>query len=82
MSKHHSLLHTRVFNDIRTMKKEDLEEFYGIEISEDGAVYDLAERLNFTDLHRWAAFYIEREEEDGYSSVTKIGSKHSFDDEY
>jgi len=83
MSKHH-VSHTvvRVLNDVRNMPKQDLEELYGLEIRDDGTVYDLAEFTEFASLQKWATFFAEQQEDENYSTFTKIGGKHAFDDEY
>lgn len=83
MSKRHTSHSTsRMLSDIQTMDKTELETLYGIEIAEDGSVYDLAEFKEFESLQAWADYMDELENDDNYSSFTKIGSKLPFDDEY
>lgn len=63
------------------MSKQDLEDLYGIEISDDGSVYDLCEMKSFESLREWAAFMVEQEEEENYSSFQKVNHKRHFDDD-
>ena len=82
MSRHVSHSHTRVLNDVRTLPNEELATLYGIEINEDGTVYDPTENRTFDDLNDWATYIDEQEDDDNYSSFNKIGGKHSFDDDF
>lgn len=81
-SKHHrSHQESQVLDDITSMSNDELEDLYGIEIGEDGSVFDTAEFKEFDTLADWAAFVVEQEQEDNYSSFTKIKSNRYFDDD-
>lgn len=83
MSKrHHSNPLYTIMGDVMTMTEAELEELYGIEISEDGSVYDLAEFKEFKTVTDWARYMDSLEDDDNYSSFTKIGHKQSYDDDY
>ncbi|TFG94101.1 hypothetical protein E4H12_15805 [Candidatus Thorarchaeota archaeon] len=82
MSRHHiSLTQARVLTDVQTLPTEEITNLYGIEVSDDGTVYDPTENLKFPDLDEWATHIAEQDDEDNYSSFSKIGGKHAFDDE-
>lgn len=72
----------KVYHDINTLSAEELTDLYGIEISNDETVWDPCEMKEFKTLEEWAAYMVEQEEEDNYSSFTKIGGRGRFDDEY
>lgn len=83
MSKHHvSLTQSRVLNDVRTLPPQELTELYGIEISDDGSVFDPTENRRFEDVAEWAQYIASQDDDDNYSSFSKIGGRHAFDDEY
>lgn len=71
-----------VFNDIRRLSVEELQELYGIEIEADGKVFDPTVTKTFPTLEQWAIWLADQEQEDNYGKFTKIGGKHLFDDEY
>lgn len=80
----HNVSHTqsRVLNDVRTLSRQELIDLYGIEIAEDGTVFDPTENQKFKSLTEWASFIDERDDENNYGSFSKIGGKQYFDDEY
>lgn len=81
MSKHHvSYDYCPVMNDIRTLNSTELEAAYSIEIYDDQTVWDLTESRMFTDLHEWALF-IEQQEQEEVISVSRNSGRHRFDDE-
>jgi len=83
MSKHHvSDTHSRVLNDVRRLSHEQLVELYGIDIDNDGSVFDPTENQQFDTLEDWARFISERDSDDNYGSFVKRGGKHRYDDEY
>lgn len=71
----------RVLNDIRTLSPEELTSFYGIDVAADGTVHDPMENRKFKDLKAWATYIVEQDDENNYSSLNKIGGKHTVDDE-
>lgn len=82
MSKYQVLhTHGKVLNDIRTMSKETLEEFYEITIDDNGTVYDLAESKQFSSIQEWAAFLAEQQDEEKYKKFEKKGGRYRFDDD-
>lgn len=82
MSKHYNSHSSRVMVDIHTLEVDELQDLYGIEINEDGTVYDLTEFKEFETLADWANYIVAIEEEENYGTVLKIGGKLLFDDEY
>jgi len=71
--------HSKVFQDVREMTKEELQDLYGITINEDGSVSDPTEGKQFPSLNDWAAYMAELDY--SYRSFEKIGGKYHFDDE-
>ena len=72
---------TGVLNDVRLLPVEEIVSLYGIEVAEDGTVFDPTENQKFANLNEWAMYIAERENEDNYGSFSKIGGRHGFDDE-
>lgn len=74
----------RIVHDIQTMTTDELEEQYGIEVDkDDGTVWDPCEYKSFDDIHEWAAFMQEMEEEDAASAASFVKTgKHRYDDDY
>lgn len=70
----------RIYNDIRNLSAAELQELYGIEIEENGQVFDIAENRTFKHLSQWAEFIIDQE--DNCQSFQKMTGRHYFDDEY
>lgn len=83
MSRHHvSHNNDRLLREVKVMTPEQLKDLYGIEIEEDGRVFDSTENRYFDNISRWAMYMAEQEDEDQYGSFTKIGHKGRFDDDY
>ena len=83
MSKHHvSHSKDRYLRDVKAMSKEELINLYGIDIEDDGRVFDSTENRYFDSLTAWAIYMAEQENDDMYGSFTKIGHKGRFDDDY
>jgi hypothetical protein len=82
MSKH-QIIHSqsRVLKDVAALPPQDLIQLYGIEIAEDGTVYDPTENQKFKSLAEWAEFVAVTDDENNYGSFNKIGGRHAFDDE-
>lgn len=81
MSRNHVHSQGRVTNDLQRLSEEQLLELYGIEIYDDGMVYDPAEDKWFDDLIEWAKYIDDLENEENYGSFSKIGGKQGFDDD-
>lgn len=83
MSRHH-VSHTkdRLLRDVQALSAEELKTLYGVEVEEDGRVFDTTENRYFQDLTEWAVYMAEQEDDSMYGSFTKIGHKTRFDDEY
>lgn len=81
MSKHH-VSHTchQVLHDIRTLTIDQLEERYDIEVDEEGGVWDSLEGRQFDDLHEWAVFFAEREEQDSEDTFCRSNGRGKYDD--
>ena len=71
--------YSRVLVDIRTMTHEELEECYGIDIDDDGTVWDELEGIEHDDLLAWAYYCIEQEESDN-TPVHRSGGRISYDE--
>lgn len=86
MSKSHTHALCRVMHDVQTMSIEELEEQYGIEVDrDDGTVWDPCEYKSFDDIHEWATYMQQLEQEDDVVSTpsfVKTGGKHRYDDDY
>ena len=65
---------SRIYIDIQTLSPAELEATHGIEIDEDGTVWDELEGMEFATLREWADYCVEREEEEHHSFV-KLGGK-------
>lgn len=82
MSRYHcSSTPTQVLHDIQIYSSEQLIELYGIEINEDGTVFDPAENKTFATIIEWATWIDEQEADDNYGTLVKLGGKVRFDDD-
>ena len=57
----------------------ELYDLYGVELDDDGSVYDPVENKEFSSVATWKA-YID-EQEGGGSHIEKFGGRYSYDDE-
>lgn len=73
--------HSQVLHDIEFMTEAQLIHEYGIEISEDGFVWDPYESREFDNVNEWGQFMADLEEEENYATTVKVNGKWSFDDE-
>lgn len=67
MSRHHHVHAnevTHVVNDVRRLSVEEAQITYGIEIHEDGSVFDPTYNRKFTTIGEWAEFSVEQDEMD------------------
>lgn len=71
----------QVFDDIRDMSHEELENAYGIQIWVNGRVLDDTIRRVFETLGEWATYTAAQDEDDNYGGRTAGGFKSRFDDE-
>ena len=81
MSKHgvgHA--HTSVVFDIQTKTIEEIQDLYGIQIDDDGVVYDPCEMEEFESLTAWAA-YMDVEANQDAQGFEKRGGKQYYDDD-
>lgn len=81
MSKHMQH-HTNVMHDVLSMSSEELQDLYGIEIQEDGVVWDPLEGKSFETVHLWAAYTEALTQEDDEEYVFKKISNSRYDDDY
>lgn len=65
-----------------TLTKDELNDLYGIELREDGTVFDPVENRKFKTLTAWLEFIEEHEQDEMYGSFEKRGSSKYYDDEY
>lgn len=64
------------------MSTEQLTDKYGIEISDDGSVYDPTIMSKFDNINEWATYLLSDEEEfESMPTFIKRPRKHHFDDE-
>lgn len=65
MSRHH-YVHSHeadnIHHDRKTLPKEEFERLYGIDLNEDGSVYDTVTNMSFTTLEDWIAEQVVEEE--------------------
>lgn len=80
MSKSHCSS-TQVLHDIQALPQEDIVELYGIEVNEDGSIFDPMENRTFTNLLEWATFIDQQEADENYGTMVKLGGKVKFDDD-
>lgn len=73
--------HSQVLHDVEFMTDAQLQEEYGIEIAEDGTVWDSYENQTFATINEWGQYMADLEEEDNYATTVKVNGKWSFDDE-
>lgn len=67
---------------IKTMSTEEIEVQYGIEISEDGSVWDPLDLKQFHSLTEWALYLDEVEQQELEAASYRGNCKYAFDDEY
>lgn len=77
MSKHNTPLH-----DIKTLSTDELTDRYGIEIDDDGFVWDSVEGQRFGNLLEWASYLVDEEESACSQHSVRVGHKQMFDDGY
>lgn len=63
------------------MSVEEIVDQYGIEVSEDGGVWDGCEGRNFATLAEWALFMDECEEAAFEAATCKGNTRYCFDDD-
>jgi len=83
MSRHHHIhAHevTHVVNDVKNLSRDEVERIYGIEIKEDGSVFDPTYNRSFISIGEWADFSFEQDEMD-YTEGFGHG-KQTYDDYY
>lgn len=82
MSKYHnSHAPESVVRVIQTMSIEEIEQEYGIEIDEDGSVWDGCEGRSFSSLAEWALFMDECEDAAVEAAMCKGNVRYGFDDD-
>lgn len=82
MSKHYiSRAPDSVVRVIQTMSLEEIEQEYGIEIDDTGAVWDGCEGRTFDTLAEWALFMDECEDAALEASRCKGNVRYGFDDD-
>lgn len=66
MSKHihHAVAHDaqHILHDIETLSHDEVESVYGIQLQEDGTVFDPMYNMKFSSVSDWATFGAEQEE--------------------
>lgn len=83
MSKYHnSHAPESVVRVIKAMSTEDIEQEYGVEIDEDGSVWDGCEGRSFSSIAEWALFMDECEDAALEAVMCKGNVRYAFDDDY
>lgn len=83
MSKYHvSHSPQSVVRVIKTMTLEEIEAQYGVQIDEDGSVWDPLDMREFHTVTEWALYMDEVNEQEMEASMYKGHSRYAFDDEY
>jgi hypothetical protein len=67
-------------HDIRVLTTNEIINLYGIEIDDDGSVWDPIENWGFNDLRSWAEYYIEVNQD--LDNTSRIGKKQHWSDDY
>lgn len=67
-----------VVNDIKSMSREEAERMYGIEIRDDGSVFDPTYNRTFISVGEWADFSVEQDE----TSYTEDFGYGKYGDDY
>lgn len=80
MSKYSSAAPTSAVFDIQTKSLEDIIDAYGIEVDDDGTVYDPCEMKEFPTLAAWAA-YMDGTAKQDTCGFEKRHGKHYYDEE-
>lgn len=78
---HSSVAHqiTRLVHDISIAEKQESESLYGIEIRDNGTIFDFTYQMDFKSLHEWAEFTVEQDcEHETYEEIT---TRHRLGDE-
>ena len=78
MSRHHYAHASeieQITHDYNTMNKIDFENLYGVELIEDGGVYDPVVNKNYDTFGEWAEAQVEEEEEDEYAHPQQVSRR-------
>lgn len=70
--------HHSVVFDVTVKTHDELKELYGIEIDEEGVVFDPCEYKYYDDIHLWAAMMDEEADQGGF---TRSSGKQDYRDE-
>lgn len=81
MSKHHSHAVDSVIRVIQSMSNDEIEQQYGIEIDEDGSVWDGCEGRSFATVAEWALYMDECEDAAFEAAMCKGNVRYGFDDD-
>lgn len=71
-----------VVRAIQTMSIEEVEQQFGIEVDEDGSVWDACEGRSFDTLKEWALYMDECEEQAYEATMYRGNVRYGFDDDY
>lgn len=82
MSKYHNPHQPEsVVRVIQTMNTEEIEQEYGVELDDDGSVWDVCEGRPFGSLAEWALFMDECESAAVEAASCKGNVRYGFDDD-
>lgn len=83
MSKYHvSHSPESVVRAIQTMNVEEIEQQFGIEVDDNGSVWDACEGRSFATLSEWALYMDECEEQAFEAAMCRGNVRYGFDDDY
>lgn len=82
MSKHYSsYTPDSVTRAIKTMSIEEIADQYGIEISDDGTIYDPMDQRQFDSIVEWALYMDEVEQQAMFAASYHGNTRYAFDDD-
>lgn len=68
--------------NVLKLSVEELQETFGIEVDEDGTVYDPVEDRSFATIIAWKYFTDQQEQDEMRGGKEYFGGRYGYDDEY
>lgn len=62
------------------LSKDDLYDMYGIELNDDGSVFDPVENKSFVSMSAWQYFVKQQENDNMYGGMEKTNSRYVYDE--
>jgi hypothetical protein len=69
----------QIMYDYNTLPEIEFEDLYGIEILEDGSVYDPVVNKSYNTFDEWSFAQIEEEDESEYSHLHQVSKRYEED---